>query len=276
MTAAFLTSPPSSFGPSILWTTVATAAVMIALWLIHLRTRNGALVDFGWSLCLGLSAIAQGVWGEAPLPRRILLATIVGLWSARLTHHVWVERIWKQEEEARYQALRRRWGERAAPLFLLFFLAQALLVGILTIPFVLVAHNPTPALSPTDLAALVLFPVAFALEWLADAQLARFRKTAPPGKRICDQGLWAWSRNPNYFFEVCQWVAFALPAIGAPGGWLAWIGPGLILLFVTKITGIPPKELHMRRTRGEAWERYAQRTSRFVPWPPRREAEETS
>jgi steroid 5-alpha reductase family enzyme len=45
-----------------------------------------------------------------------------------------------------------------------------------------------------------------------------------------------------------------------------------MLVFLTKVTGIPPTEKNAMRSRGEAYREYRRTTSAFFPWPPRREA----
>ena len=59
----------------------------------------------------------------------------------------------------------------------------------------------------------------------ADRQIARFKEAKATGqtdKRVCDVGLWAYSRHPNYFFEVVIWSAFAVFALDLSGAW-NWI-----------------------------------------------------
>jgi steroid 5-alpha reductase family enzyme len=85
-----------------------------------------------------------------------------------------------------------------------------------------------------------------------------------------DRGLWRYSRHPNYFFQTLTWVAYALIAVAAPYGWLAFLAPLAILYLVLFVTGVPPAEESSLRTRGDAYRRYQERTSAFVPWPPRR------
>ena len=85
-----------------------------------------------------------------------------------------------------------------------------------------------------------------------------------------DRGLWRYTRHPNYFFQTLTWVAYALIAVAAPWGWLAFLAPALILYLVLFVTGVPPAEESSLRSRGDAYRRYQARTSAFVPWPPKR------
>ena len=61
------------------------------------------------------------------------------------------------------------------------------------------------------LGALILL-AGIAGEALADAQLKAFRADPANKGRVCDVGLWRWSRHPNYFFEWFGWLAY--PVIG--------------------------------------------------------------
>jgi steroid 5-alpha reductase family enzyme len=66
-----------------------------------------------------------------------------------------------------------------------------------------------------------------------------------------------------------MWIGYAVVATLAPWGLLAWTAPALILLFVLKLTGIPPTEARALRSRGEAYRQYQRTTSAFFPWFPR-------
>ena len=110
-------------------------------------------------------------------------------------------------------------------------------------------------------------------EGLADEQMRRFKADPTNHGRICDRGLWAWSRHPNYFFEWFGWLAYpviAWPLSGVyPWGWAAWIAPVLMYLVLDKGTGVPPLEAHMLKSRGQAFADYQARVARFFPSPPR-------
>ena len=107
------------------------------------------------------------------------------------------------------------------------------------------------------------------MEALADLQLKRFRADPANRGKVCDVGLWRWSRHPNYFFEWLHWFAYVLLAVGSPVWYLTLIGPVLMLVSLLWVTGIPFVEAQSLRSRGDAYRDYQRRTSPFVPLPPR-------
>ena len=140
-------------------------------------------------------------------------------------------------------------------------------------PVLLASLNPEP-LGVLDILGGVIWFIALTGETIADRQLDRFRKNPDNRGQVCQDGLWRYSRHPNYFFEWLHWWSYVLIAIGAPWGWLTIIGPLAMLFFVTRVTGIPPTEAQALKSRGEAYRRYQQTTNAFFPGPRRSETAE--
>jgi steroid 5-alpha reductase family enzyme len=84
--------------------------------------------------------------------------------------------------------------------------------------------------------------------------------------KTCQEGLWRYSRHPNYFFEWLHWFAYVSWAAGSGLEWLAWMGPVIMLWFLVKVTGIPASEAQSLKSRGEEYREYQRRTSAFIPW----------
>ena len=246
---------------------VILAGLMFLLWAIHLRTRNAAIVDAGWAAGLPIAAILAA-WRLNGDVRGWLLAGMVTVWGTRLCAHLVTTRVIGHQEEGRYVELRRQWRTHVAGKFLIFFEGQALLNVVLSIPF-LIASREGGLPGAVQIAASLLWLVALTGETWADRQLERFKQQQANRGRVCDVGLWRYSRHPNYFFEWLIWVSYALYATTSPAGWAAWIAPGLILYFLLRVTGIPATEAQALRSRGDAYRRYQARTSAFVPWFPR-------
>jgi steroid 5-alpha reductase family enzyme len=240
--------------------------VMLALWLIQRRTRDAGVVDVGWAACLGLSAAFCALSGAGDPCRRLIIGCMGAIWGCRLAAHLLFDRVLRGPEDGRYQMMREKLGRRAQPVFLAFFEAQALLVVILSAPFILAANDPRPGPSALDWLGMGVWLVGLIGESAADMQLRAFKGRSDSKGRVCEVGLWRFSRHPNYFFEWLMWIGYATVASAAPAGWLAWSAPALILLFVLKVTGVPPTEARALRSRPEAYRRYQQTTSAFFPW----------
>jgi steroid 5-alpha reductase family enzyme len=246
------------------------AGMMLVLWWIHLRIANAGIVDIGWAYGLGILAVVYAALGTGNPVRRWTMAAMVAIWSTRLGTHLF-RRVVGKPEEGRYRQLREQWKTGTAWKFLLFFEAQALLDLLLGLPFLLVSVDPAAgtasgaSLGPLHWAGISIWLIAVLGESVADAQLARFKKTAH-GTGVCQIGLWNYSRHPNYFFEWLVWVGWALFALSAPLGWTAWLAPALIFFFLFKVTGIPATEAQALRSKGAAYSTYQKTTSVFVPW----------
>jgi steroid 5-alpha reductase family enzyme len=107
--------------------------------------------------------------------------------------------------------------------------------------------------------------VALTGESIADRQLARFRASPSNRGKVCREGLWRYSRHPNYFFEWFHWWAYAWLAVGSPLWWLPILGVVVMYLFLTRVTGVPPTEAQAIRSRGDAYREYQRTTNAFFP-----------
>jgi steroid 5-alpha reductase family enzyme len=127
--------------------------------------------------------------------------------------------------------------------------------------------NTTPELSILEYAGAALWTICIIGEATADAQLKRFKSKPENKGKVCNVGLWSYSRHPNYFFEWMIWVSYFIFACASPWGWISIVCPAIILLLLFKVTGIPLTEEQSIRSRGDAYREYQRTTSVFVPLP---------
>lgn len=247
---------------------VFLSAVMAAAWWVQRRLRNAGWVDAFWTVGLGAAGVTSALLvGDGP--RGLIVAGMIGLWALRLGGHI-VNRSRGAAEDSRYANFRIEWGDAFEPRMFVFLQVQAAAALLLLVPLICAASAVGP-LGSAGGVALVVALVALVGEGLADRQLHSFR--ADPGNRgrVCDQGLWGWSRHPNYFFEWLHWCAYPLLAL-ASGWWvaaLALIGPAFMYWLLVHVSGIPPLEAQMLHSRGEAYRHYQRRVSGFFPRPAR-------
>ncbi len=241
--------------------------LMAAVWAIARRIRNNSIVDVAWAGLFVPLAVVYAAGSGLSGPRTWLVLAMVAAWSLRLTIYLY-RRVMSHHpvEDTRYQDLRRDWARNLDVRFFVFFQAQALAAVAFSVPHALALANPAPALQPVEWIGLVVFLAGLLGESAADWQLARFKADPANAGRICQAGLWNYSRHPNYFFEWLVWCGFALVALAAPRGWLGLLSPALMLYTLLRITGIPATEAAALARRGEAYREYQRTTSAFVPW----------
>ena len=173
-----------------------TSVVMLLMWLLQLRTGNAGVVDAAWALSIGALAALASTLGEGWIGRRLALALVMGLWSARLGTYLIRDRVIGKAEDGRYSALRREWGASVRLRMLWFFQVQAMAAVFFALPAFIASANPAPAFSSIEGLALVLWCAAFVGEIVADRQLERFKADPANRGRSCQDGLWRSSRSP--------------------------------------------------------------------------------
>jgi steroid 5-alpha reductase family enzyme len=254
---------------------VAMALIMGVGWVVQRAAKNGGWTDAFWTFGTGatLALAALIPLGAAPglAWRRVFVGAMVAIWSLRLGIYIARRVARSPEEDARYAAFRRDWGADFQKRMVGLMLVQAPVSALLSLSPVLAARTPRAGIGFQDVLGLIVFAGALWGEGVADGQMHAFRADPANRGKVCDTGLWSWSRHPNYFFEAAIWVAYPVIALdlARPFTWLSLIAPVIMFLTVRFASGVPPLEEAMLKSRGEAYRAYQQRVSVFIPRPPR-------
>lgn len=253
---------------------IALCGVMALAWFVAGWTGRSGWIDAIWSYAVGAGGVMTSLLplgaSDQNDARQWLVAGLAALWSLRLGSHI-AARTLHGGDDPRYRQLREEWGGKFRARLFWFLQIQAAAAFLLVVTILTAAHRPGDGLSYGDLLGIGIFAIAIVGEAVADRQLARFSAEPENKGKVCDTGLWAFSRHPNYFFEWLVWVAFA--AIAIVGGyyifgWGALAGPAFMYCLLVHVSGIPPLEAHMLRSRGEAFRAYQRRVNAFWPGLP--------
>ncbi len=242
----------------------------IAGWWFGSKIKNYSLVDALWAGWIGLAGLIYALFGNGTVSKRIAAGAIALIWGGRLAYHL-QKRIRKHhpEEDTRYQKLREIWQGRVKSSFFWFFLAQALSVLILSLPYFLITRDSSPW-GHFETLGLIVVIIGLAGEILSDHQMSKFKERDNRSTSVCRDGLWNYSRHPNYFFEMVIWIGLYLFACGSAWGWTTIFAPLSITYLLLKVTGIPPTEASALKRKGEAYREYQRTTSAFIPLPPKK------
>lgn len=250
-----------------------STALFALLWLASIPHKDPSFIDSWWALgivALAWLSLAQAL---APGPHAWALTALVTIWGLRLGGYLfWRWR--KHGPDRRYISIiaqaraKRGWNYATASLLLVFAL-QLPLQFIVALPVQLGALPPTAALGALGWIGVGLALAGIAVEGVADWQLTRFKANPANAGAVMDRGLWRFSRHPNHFGDACAWWGLYLIAVETGLGAWSLPGPLLLTLLLTRVSGAPTIEPHLRRSRPD-YESYIRRTSAFIPWPPRK------
>jgi len=250
-------------------TALLLLAVAVVLWLLSLPSRNASIADSFWGVGFILVCMAGLRWFAPVTQHKVLVSSLVFLWGARLSIYI-LWRNWGQGEDYRYRVMRDKHGASFAwkSLFTVFLL-QAFIAWIIALPLqVTLDADEMVEIGPFAIAGIAVFVLGLFIETLADWQLARFKAEGANKGQVYDQGLWRYSRHPNYFGEALVWWGLYLAALPAPLAPYTIASPLLMTALLLKVSGVPLVEKHMRNAR-PGYAGYVRKTPAFFPWRPR-------
>ncbi len=240
--------------------------VMTLLWGVYWHYQNVGIVDIGWALCFFFTGIAGLIFGDGHLSKRIVLASMIAIWGLRLAWYLF-KRFEPSHEDPRYTEIKKKFGPEILDFQVyLFFMFQGLLVILLSVPLLIVFGYSELPWHLYEGLGILIWGLGLFGESVADHQLETFKQNPDNKGKVCQAGLWGISRHPNYFFEWVIWIGFfcfAYPTVGI----FASISPLIILILLTRISGIPLAEKQSIKSKGEAYKEYQKTTSAFFPWP---------
>jgi steroid 5-alpha reductase family enzyme len=241
---------------------------MTVIWIWATKIKNAGIVDIVWAFDFAMIAIITWVLADGAPLRKSIVGILTILWSLRLGSYL-LKRVGSHldEEEGRYRQLRAEWAPHVNLKFFVFFQMQGISNVILCTPFFISSLNPEPMLSVLEYTGACIWFLSVIGEGLADWQLQQFKKDPINKGKVCQYGLWNYSRHPNYFFQLMIWIGVCIFSLSSPYGWISIICPLSIGYLIFKVTGIPMTEEQAIRSKGESYVAYQRTTSKFVPWP---------
>jgi steroid 5-alpha reductase family enzyme len=253
---------------------LANALVLLVLitllWLWSVKLKDVSIVDIFWGLGFVVVTWVSFGLSKGFAPRRWLLCVLVTVWGVRLAVHLYLRNHGKGEDY-RYQAIRKRIG----PAFwwkswLIVFGLQGLLIWLISLPLQVAQAIAKPLeLTWLDYVGLLLWIIGFGFEALGDDQLKQFKANPQNKGKVMDQGLWRYTRHPNYFGDALLWWGLWLIAVNTPYGLMTIFSPFLMTVLLLKISGVSLLEKTLAKSK-PGYEDYVRRTNAFVPWFPRK------
>jgi steroid 5-alpha reductase family enzyme len=261
-------------GPVLLAGFLAAVLLQLITWAVGLRLGRLAVVDVTWGLGFALIAVVGWVVSAAPVTeagdglRRALIVILTVLWGGRLAIHIGRRQRGAGEDPRYTELMSRATGSPKLAALRKVFLLQAVAAWFISLPLqVGLVDDGHPG--PLLWLGVVVWAVGFFFESVGDAQLQRFKDDPASRGQVMDRGLWRYTRHPNYFGDACVWWGLFLVCADAGWAWFTILSPLLMTWFLAAKTGKPLMEKQLAKSR-PGYAEYVERTSGFIPLPPRR------
>jgi len=250
----------------------AVAALGFVTWLASLHYEDASLVDRIWGLLFMAAAWAAAYTEGMDSPRTLLLLGLVSIWALRLSVYLtW--RNWGAGEDYRYREMRK--GRQDGFVFwslVWIFGLQGVLALLIGLPItVSVTHPGDGGLGWLDAVGVAIWATGFLFETVGDWQLTRFKANPTNKGKVMDRGLWRYTRHPNYFGDALVWWGIFVVAASTQWGMYTVLSPLLMTVLLLKVSGVAMLESTIVERR-PAYRAYIERTSAFIPLPPKKPA----
>lgn len=247
----------------------AIALMCVSVWIVSLVRRDASIVDIFWGIGFVLVAWLSFTTSPSNGAKAVVLAVIVTIWGGRLAGYL----AWRNHgkgEDYRYVAMRDRHGSRFPLVSLVtVFGLQGLLMWIISLPVQVGIARAGPW-NAVSTAGLVLWAIGWLFEAIGDYQLARFKSRVSNHGRVMREGLWRYTRHPNYFGDFLVWWGFYFVGMNADSWWTI-VGPLVMSFLLIRVSGVRLLETSLR-DRVDGYDEYIRDTSSFFPFPPKRNA----
>ncbi len=259
--------------------------VVAVCFIVSEITRNYSQVDKLWSLMPVAYCAITLTYSHSP--RLYVMAALVALWGLRLSYNFYRKGgysiiPWQGEEDYRWKIMREDPnlnGRFRFGLFNLLFISlyQNILILLFSSPLLLAARNPKEPLTFVDIVAALFMTGFIVIETIADNQQFKFhqlkkgkvvqKKVLYAGslkKGFLTEGLWAYSRHPNFVSEQAIWICFYFFGAAASGKWIniTLAGPSLLVLLFMGSSALTEK---ISSGKYPEYAKYRKEVPRFLP-----------
>lgn len=253
---------------------ISTALILlgffIVVFILGQILKDNSIVDSFWGPSFVIIALSTYFLGPERGPRSLIITAMVTVWGLRLFYYITV-RNWGKPEDFRYVNMRKRWGDHLALLkaFLNVYALQWILSYLVGLPIINANSSTLQDLTWISYGGIAIWAIGFFFEVVGDAQLKAYKARKENKGKIFTEGVWAYTRHPNYFGESAMWFGIFFLSVAELNDFFFIGSPILMTLLLLFVSGVPMLE---KKYEGrEDFEAYKKKTSKFFPWFPNKQ-----
>ncbi|KAK2993128.1 hypothetical protein RJ640_006815 [Escallonia rubra] len=250
--------------------------INLLFWLVGLIQSSHWMIDPYWT---AIPVLLVHYYSTHPLAqynvwRSRVVILLTWVWSIRLTHNYFRRERWQwgAREDWRFTDMRHQYGKHWwwVSFFAIYCSQQVFLIGV-SLPLYVV-HSVDQPWNTWDFVAISVCVCGIVVAYYADTQLYDFvsrndklKELGRPVVPNLDEGLWQYSRHPNYFGEQLWWWGLVIFGWNLGCGWTL-VGALVNSLCLAYVTLLVEDRMLRQAHRAGAYRLYQETTSVWVPW----------
>jgi steroid 5-alpha reductase family enzyme len=251
----------------LLITLIVSLGINGAMFLVAFWRQSDKLTDISYAVTFIVLAMTALVRGPGARYYNTFLAAMIWIWGIRIGGFL-LYRVIQKGKDSRFDGMREDFVH-----FGKFWLGQAITVWLLMLP-VSLALQQQGKIGILAYFGMVIWLLGLLVESAADWQKYRFNTDSKNKGRWIEEGVWQYSRHPNYFGEIAIWIGVYLYCLTVLSGWQVFVGllsPVFITILLRFVSGVPilEKSADKRWGNDPKYRAYKQHTSLLLPWPKR-------
>ena len=189
---------------------VANVAATVIIWIIGNIFKTASIYDPYWSVQTIIIAILLIIEKGTISIGTIIFIIPILLWSIRLTYNFITTFHDLSYVDWRYKMLKEKTKIFYPIVNLLgIHLVPTIIVYVASIPlFYYILNDIT--FNYLSIIGIIIMLIAISFEYFADINMHSFIKNRKSRSEINRNGIWKYSRHPNYFGEILFWYGLAL------------------------------------------------------------------
>ena len=243
------------------------------LFFIAQKKKDNSIIDIAYGLGFIFTAYSLTIYKYTSSNMSVytfIILFLITIWGTRLSYRIFKKNHGKPDD-FRYKTWREEWSSKGklyyvVRSYLQIFVLQGIVISVVLLPFTL-SIPLSSLISPLLYIGLLVWLTGFFFEAVGDKQLDNFILNPEKKTTIMQTGLWKYTRHPNYFGESSMWWGIAIISIAGGAPIIVILSPLLITYLLLFVSGIPMLEKKWEGV--PEWEVYKQKTSAFLPLPPK-------
>lgn len=235
---------------------------MNLIFIAGLIKRDNSIVDIAWGIGFIIVSLTTLIIGNDYSLIKLLVNGLILIWGLRLSIYIFMRNRGKGEDY-RYKNWRKTWKLFHLRAYLQIFMLQGTIMFVVLIPVIFINGQESRPVGWLDGLAILVFFAGFLFETIGDYQMKKFKAKPSNKGKIMKEGLWKYTRHPNYFGEAFLWWGIALFALSWPGSYFVLISPVVITFLLRYVSGVAMLEKKYKDN--PEFQAYAKETPPFIP-----------